>query len=155
MGLTNIIKKTLKTSDKVDDIYVSLTGNRMTVLSHFAIAYGIGMMGGAWRGVGDDPICLLSCLSGAVIYTGGLLASINTCCGRTTPWYYKETEEHIKHFGKLDERFARNLIQGSENGSFVGYCQQQGLYLAARKHGQLGVFRQAQKKYSKIKIPFF
>ena len=79
----------------------------------------------------------------------------DTLCGKNTLKLYKRTREHIRDFGRLDERFVKTVIRKGQNERTYGYCEQQGVYLAALHEGQTEIFRNIQKKYSKVKVPFF
>jgi len=62
----------------------------------------------------------------------------------------KAIEEKIPHYNviSLDGMFAANA-------RFLGYCQIQGLYLAARKYRQLKTFNEVKKEASKNIFPNF
>jgi len=78
----------------------------------------------------------------------------NARFGCSTIAIYRRSMAHISRYGRLDDRFAKAVINGSENEPLTGYCQQQGLYLAARDTGMLATFREAQKQHSNVSIPF-
>tara|TARA_Y100000310_G_C20560822_1_gene752981 strand:- start:70 stop:480 length:411 start_codon:yes stop_codon:yes gene_type:complete len=133
-------------ADKAESLYVALTGNRVTLASRlFTTAY-----------VGSIPffpdILLAFMMPATIIVYGG---EIITCCGLTTPKFYNRTRDHIKKFDKLDPRFVKEMIKETENREFVGYCQLQGMYLAARNYGQLDVFKDVKKEISNCRIPNF
>jgi len=71
--------------------------------------------------------------------------------------FYNIIERHIQRRGNLSQRFVERLmtVKQVENGKFLGYCQKQGMYLAARNYGQLEVFNQAKENVSNCKIPHF
>ncbi len=93
-------------------------------------------------------------LGSALFLIGGCAASV-TAFGESTRRFYEETKEHITQRGKLEPRYMRKLIERSENGSLIGYCQLQGAYLAAREANQLEVFNEIKKQYSNNKLPNF
>ncbi|MBI2672745.1 hypothetical protein HYX19_00645 [Candidatus Woesearchaeota archaeon] len=136
--------------DIVDRLYVGLMGDRVNLASKiifaastYSLIYGI------------NHKTLPSFLFG---YLGGYLSVscfAYTTAGSGTLRYYNRTSKHIKQFRRLDPGFAKTLIEGTENRKFTGYCQLQGMYLAAKKYGQLDVFYEAKKKYSKNIIPNF
>lgn len=133
----------MKLTEIVDQLYVGLMGDRVNLASKITLAastYGLIKY--------KDPLLLIP--------TGlGLIAFGYTTEGLGTLKYYNRTSKHIKQFGKLDSEFAKTLIEGTGNRKFTGYCQIQGMYLAAKKYGQLGAFYEAKKKYSKNIIPNF
>lgn len=80
--------------------------------------------------------------------------------GIGTKKIYERTKEHIISRGKLDERYMRNLIRGAQDeppvlDRFLGYCQLQGAYLAARETGNVEDFDRYKRKYSKNILPNF
>ncbi len=133
----------MKLTEIVNQLYVSLMGDRVNLASKITLAAGIyGLI--RYK----DPLLLIP--------TGlGLIFFVYTTEGLGTLKYYNRTSKHIKQFGKLDSEFAKTLIEGTENRKFTGYCQIQGMYLAAKKYGQLDAFYEAKKKYSKNIIPNF
>lgn len=66
---------------------------------------------------------------------------------------YERTKKNIKRFNRFDDRVARVLFSSSR--LLHGYCEEQGIYLAARDLGFASDFRRLKKKYSKNKIPNF
>ncbi|MBI5065747.1 hypothetical protein HZA97_05920 [Candidatus Woesearchaeota archaeon] len=150
MSLTNLLRKVNKLPDKVDNVYVSILGNRFNVmfqylsLSSAVLFYTFAEL--------NSPVLATFSAYGSFL---SAICSAWTCCGRSTPKYYKRTEEHIKKFGELRPRFLEKLISKTENKEFTGYCQLQGAYLAARKHGQLGVFYDVKRRCSNNVLPNF
>ena len=139
-----------KLPDKVDDVYVSLVGNRLNATFQF-ISVNTAVLAYSSYEIGSTM--------GTVVFAYGSFLSATcsawTLCGRSTSKYYKRTEEHIKRFGELRPRFLEKLISKTENREIVGYCQLQGVYLAARKHGQLAVFYDVKRRCSNNVIPNF
>lgn len=151
----------------LQNLSVSLFGNRLTTLGWLALATSI-YLNYASKSDKQEPTGHPAADSASEFYRPTLvdLARIHllfvagfslgaTQLGRTTPKFYRRARESIEKTGYLDERIAREIIQGSENRAFMGYCQQQGLYLAARDTGQLEAFEEARQKYSKVQIPHF
>jgi len=132
----------MKLNEIAEQLYVGLIGNRFNALSEIVI--GTGFYGLA----ADDSL-----VWGIPIWLGGLLFGYNLA-GVSTVIYFNRTSGHIKRFEKLDERFAKAMIEGTENTGFAGYCQLQGMYMAAKKHGQLDAFYKARKWSNNI-IPNF
>ena len=162
LGLEEIVNKCEKVKEfctsKVQDCYVGLVGNRLTMIGYslvgliFSQDYIISEINSLNL---DRPYELflrftLAFLTGCA---GGFLGG--TGLGISTYRNYKKSQKHIKEFGRLRKKYARVLIEGSENCCFIGYCQQQGLYLAAKQAGQLDIFNEAKRKYSRVAIPFF
>ena len=98
------------------------------------VGYGIGLIGIIFAG------------------TSGILMTAN---GKTTKRIYERTKEYIGSRGQLEPEFVEQVIKGSENAKYFGYCELQGVYLAARETGNLEVFNKVKRKYSKIIIPNF
>jgi hypothetical protein len=141
---------TTKLCEKINNVLVGIIGNRVTVLGYSLCATPLVMYHTStpWEKT------ITNMLTGPFLAAGYILA-MGTMCGWTTYEHYKKAADHIKSTGKLDMRYAETLITRSENRSFVGYCQQQGLYLAARDYGYLDVFEKARKMHSNVKIPHF
>mgnify|MGYP001591529453 CR=1 FL=1 len=94
---------------------------------------------------------LLGTINGVAI-----LSLLATKCSAGTLHFYHRTEQHIEKYGLLKPRVVELwMATRTENMPELGYCQQQGIYLAARKHGQLYAFYEAKEKASKVKIPHF
>ena len=142
-----------RTYARKEDFAVGLMGNRVTLASRILALGGIATflaldIPREFRLEAFNVLAYTTLLPSVV-----LMASTN--CGTTTLDHYRRTRKHMRgNGGKLDLRFAEALIEGSGNDRFFGYCQQQGLYLAAKRYGQLDVFNEAKKK-SNIVIPFF
>lgn len=88
-------------------------------------------------------------------FTSGLLGIALTLNGRTTKKYYKKTKKHIELRGELAPEFIEKVIKKSENSKVLGYCELQGIYLAARDTDNLDVFYQVKNKLSRNIIPNF
>ncbi len=128
-------------SDIVEQAYVGLVGNRLNLLAKVGLlisAYTFDSSAGQqwWE---------------ALMYaSAGLMGA--TVFGCSTLEHYVSARDQIRHYGRLDDRYARTLMEKNK-GCFSGYCQIQGLYLAAKKYSQLEVFMRAKKAYSKNVIP--
>ncbi|MCX6818462.1 MAG: hypothetical protein NT129_00485 [Candidatus Aenigmarchaeota archaeon] len=133
----------MKLNEIAEQLYVALVGNRLTLLSEIAIFSGFYGL------VKDDSL-----VWGIPVWAGSMLF-LYTAGGLSTVDYFNRTEKHIKRFGRLDERFSKALIDGTENNGAGGYCPIQGMYLAAKKYGQLDVFHKAKKDVSNNIIPNF
>ncbi|MBI2667010.1 hypothetical protein HYX13_05345 [Candidatus Woesearchaeota archaeon] len=142
-----------KFSEKAHDWYVALAGNRITLVGGLSFLNLLTLVfSGKESSSYSVTYSAVSCLAGVLL--SPLIGA--TLCGSNTIKFYHKTKEHIKQFGALDERFAKKIIMvDNENTDFYGYCQQQGMYLAALHYGQVKSFREFQKKYSNVKIPFF
>jgi hypothetical protein len=129
-------------NDILDKIYVGLAGDRISLIAKIGCIAGIyGVENDSW------PCIFIEIASGALIgYTS---------FGLRTLEYYIRTSKHIQEHGKLDLRFGERLIKGTENRKFTGYCQIQGLYLAAKKYNQLEAFYELKNSISKNIIPNF
>jgi len=129
-------------SQIVDNLYVGVAGDRVNLISK------AGMIGSVYGIVTDDPLWLIP-------FWASFLMWSYTTGGLSTLKYYRRTTKHIQKHDKLDLRFAKKLIKGTENRKFTGYCQLQGLYLASKKYGQLDVFNEAKKSVSNNILPNF
>jgi hypothetical protein len=128
----------------------ALLGNRATVVGYALIAI--------WQAAPhlapQEWKAPLAALTAPIGILGAGIAGY-TGFGLTVGHYYRLTAHHIQEHGRLDPRFAEAIILGSENRAFTGYCQQQGLYLAARDYGHLDVFEEVRQAYSNVRIPHF
>ncbi|MFA6460817.1 MAG: hypothetical protein WCV90_01005 [Candidatus Woesearchaeota archaeon] len=140
----------MELKDKVESAYVALAGNRVTAIAGAAFAYL------SWKifSHSDD-------LSTSQIFTYTLAHSATgfvlwvTQVGGSTWRHYKRTLREVEDYGRADPEFFRERIEMTENGRFMGYCQLQGLYLGAKKSGQLANFERARRDYSECIIPNF
>jgi len=130
-------------NDVINNLYVGLAGDRVDLFAKIGVASCISAAAITESGIWAIP---LPFLVGLVGYTN---------FGLSTLKYYKRTSAHIKKFGRLDRRFAETLIKGTENRKFTGYCQLQGLYLAAKRYGQLEIFYAAKSAVSNNVLPNF
>jgi len=127
--------------EKVEDLYVALVGNKLTLAGN---TIGFAGLYGAQTNLA------------AVTALIGFGVSAVTSCGIATVEYYRRTEDLIKRRGRLDPRTVELWIEHTTlNGAVLGYCQQQGIYLAAKKYDQLETFTKVREKCSKVKIPHF
>ncbi len=130
-------------TDFVNELYVGLAGNRVDLVGKIGFA---GCICGAAITGFPEWILPLPLFAGIMAYS---------YFGMSTLKYYKRTATHIKKFGELDRRFAETLIKETENQKFTGYCQLQGMYLAATRYGQLDAFYKAKSAISNNVIPNF
>ena len=130
-------------NDVINNLYVGLAGDRVDLIAKIGAAGCISAAAISNSGLWVVP---LPFFAGLIGYTK---------LGLSTLKYYKRTSAHIKKFGRLDRRFAETLIKGTENRKFTGYCQLQGLYLAAKRYGQLDVFYAAKSAVSNNVLPNF
>ena len=134
-------------AEKVENAYVRLIGNKITA------AATLSLVGSAYVYLqGNDY------LNGMATWLdlAALVALCSTKCGAGTLHFYRRTEQHIEKYGHLKPRVVELwMTNKTENRTEAGYCQQQGIYLAARKHNQLEAFNQAKEKVSKVTIPHF
>ncbi|MDD5192486.1 MAG: hypothetical protein PHH54_06405 [Candidatus Nanoarchaeia archaeon] len=127
----------------VEQAYVLLAGNRLTLMSELMIGSGLFLSG--------DNHPTLKPLLGMI----GFPVYFVTVCGLQTLSSYNRTIKHIKKFEKLDERFAKEQMGEYKNNLLMGYCQLQGMYLASKKYNQLDEFYKLKKKISEVIIPNF
>lgn len=129
----------MKLKDKIEEIRVLTFGNRINFVA------------------GASALCFLthsiSELSQerykeALIYgaLGAVSLLVNVSCefGTNTLKTYIRAKEHILRNNELSERFANVLMRDGE------YCDRQGLYLAAKRYGQIGVFSKVSKERGRI-----
>lgn len=92
-------------------------------------------------------------LSIAATIVGAGLVGINAD-GRFTFKSYQRTKGHIEQFGEIKPEFFREYIKDT-NGRICGYCDVQGIYLAARELNKLESFYKNRREQSKCIIPNF
>lgn len=150
----------MKTSrDKLNSLEVELIGNRITTLGVTLATGSIIAIPLVTVGTVGQDIMQAAVYFGTLA-TGLFLLGI-TKGGNTTYKIYQRTAKHIKEHGKLDPRFLRKIVRNEENNMYPnkthchGYCEEQGVYLAARDYGQLDVFREEKERYSDVVIPNF
>ena len=146
-------------TEKVEDAYIRVVGNRVTaaaVVSTLAIDYATyEAVSYFWD---KNPLFAVLSVAGGIV--GTLFSAsyvVDTKCGERTLYFFRRTEKQIK---KFDDRLMPRAIElwmakKTENQALYGYCQQQGMYLAAKKHGHLGAFYKAKRRVSQVRIPHF
>ncbi len=136
--------------EKVESLYVAVCGNRVTFIA------------GLWTAticttnfvIDQNEHPIYSVFSGlSCLLSGSLLGLTNL--GTSTLKHYKRTLREMEEKGSIDSAFFEERILRSENRSFVGYCQLQGLYLGAKSTGSLDTFYEAKEKVSNCRIPNF
>jgi len=145
----------MKLIEKVNDLEARLLGNRCLVLGAALVGGGTYEFFMSSLSVSDkEPLNLIASITSSLTaIIGSFLIGFNTC-GIDTYKSYKRTIKHIEQFGEIMPDFFIKYI-GQDNGHFMGYCQLQGMYLAARKNGKLESFYRNRKEYSKCLIPNF
>ena len=135
-------------AERLESAYVALFGNRAIVLSELlitgSIIYDELVSNNGNLPTGSAILCAI----------GGAITGV-TYAGTGTWKHYKRTLREYKEKGEVSVDFFKERILRSENGRFVGYCQLQGLYLGAKKTGQLEAFYAAREEFSECKIPNF
>ncbi len=135
-------------AEKVESAYAALIGNRVTLAANL-------MAGGTVYTLLESNNPGLRVLVSISIPAAGVIL-FGTQCGIGTSYFYQRTKKHIQKYGHLKPRVVELWItHKTENMPEVGYCQLQGIYLAAKKYNQLDTFYEAKKKVSKVKIPNF
>jgi len=135
-------------TEKVENLYIRLIGNRLVLAASLSLASSTYVC------IEADDANFRFGTSGIAIYAA--LALMLKKCGGGTLQFYRRTEESIQKYGRLKPRVVELwMVHKTENAPQVGYCQQQGIYLAAKKHGQLDAFYEAKDKVSEVRIPHF
>jgi hypothetical protein len=73
----------------------------------------------------------------------------------TTLRSYKKTKRKLLENKLSKEMIFKEMIEKGANKKLMGYCEQQGTYLAAKKLNYLEDFYSAKKKYSNVILPHF
>lgn len=144
-------------AEKVEDAYISLVGNKVTLLtSSLLAASAYSIADNFYEHFANNNFSFLSFLGFGMLGSISGMINLGTKFGAGTLYFYRRTEEHIERYGELKPRVVELWMKHkTENEPEFGYCQQQGIYLAARKHGQLEAFYEAKERVSKVKIPHF
>ena len=135
--------------DLVNSLNIVFLGNRVTLASRIlfaTIAYS------SHEDYFSHPAVEIAEAVG--LYSTVMVEAL-TLCGYSTMHYYNRTMNHINEFGKLDGRYIKQMIKGTENRKFIGYCQIQGMYLAAKKAKQLETFKRVKAEVCNNIIPNF
>lgn len=141
-------------AEDVRDAYVALIGNRITLAS--AIVFDLS--------ISKFILNITEMEKHSSETTAGLLFTAlfgvaflqSTKCGIGTAEFYNATNDHIRRKGTLQEHVVKKWIEKAvEKDSALGYCQLQGIYLAAKKHGMEELFFEYKKKYSVNRLPNF
>jgi len=136
----------MRIKDSLQGLEVLLIGNRVSALG-ISLCFG-GVVG---CGMIERPPGNLLYISIAMVGTSA--AGISRY-GVGTYGAYQRTLKHIKKFGRIGHRFFKKYIEKGD-GIALGYCELQGMYLAARKCGQLDSFFENKRKYSNNLVPNF
>lgn len=75
--------------------------------------------------------------------------------GSWTEDIYKRTKEHISKYWKLDEKFFVKLVDFYSKNIVMWYCEQQGIYLAAKEFWLEKEFFELKAKHTNNIIPNF
>lgn len=135
-------------AEKVENAYIGLIENKVTLAANSLLGGSLYML---FEG-NQSPVRLVA----AYVSIGLGVVALGTKCGTGTVQFYCRTEQHIQKYGRLKPRVVELWItHKTENLSNFGYCQLQGIYLAAKKYDQLDAFYEAKNKVSKVKIPNF
>jgi hypothetical protein len=73
----------------------------------------------------------------------------------TTLRSYKKTKRKLLENKLSKEKIFKEMIEDGANKKLMGYCEQQGTYLAAKKLNYVEEFYLAKKKYSNVILPHF
>ncbi len=154
--------------DVLKSIAIALVGNRINALAGLALitAGSLAASPKEGRNIQETEVSQLSSprevqdapwnylIAGALGF-GGILALKDTGFGVKTYRAYRATRKSIQNRGYLDRDFARSVIEASGNDLFMGYCEQQGMYLASREMGHEDTFHSISRKESNVILPHF
>ena len=156
-----------KLRKRYNETMVQLVGNRVTLASYLGMVAGAALIA---DGLSNSGYMASGFNVGAAELSGGILLALlgpipaaATYLGRGTLELYRRTRDYIERKGHLDERFVERTIKciqskaGYRGSKTNGYCEEQGMYLAAKEAGRdsLEVFRRTHGKHSRIRIPHF
>lgn len=116
--------------------------NRVTLLSTMVVVPGVAL---------SAPI---SPVVASSLLVGGSLGLCLTNWGAGTQSLYEDTLAHIEKHGFIDSLFFKRALLG-DRYDCLGYCELQGMYLAAKELGLEDQFKELRKEYTTNKIPNF
>lgn len=129
---------------KLKDIETIVLGNRLTAASYALIA------GAYSRAIINNESDFISFSAWSL----GIFFAVATLGGYATYHHYKKALKHVAVKGKLEFDFLKKEIRIHGRNKYLGYCELQGLYLAARDSGNEKMFRKL-RKYSRNIVPNF
>jgi hypothetical protein len=139
----------MKLRNALDNLEVRLIGNRVFALGASLFSGGIIACVISGPSINRDN----DLMYGAAVAIGGVMMGFNTF-GSSTYKSYKKTLKHIELCGEIRPDFFIEYLK-YDNGRFIGYCQLQGMYLAARKYGKLESFFQNKRENTTNCVPNF
>ncbi|TAL53435.1 MAG: hypothetical protein EPN86_04450 [Nanoarchaeota archaeon] len=142
----------------VEGLHVCLIGNRITAFGVLSLgASFVALSSGAEFPLPSDAnfldILKTTAVDSATI--AGSFALGYSHLGFGTLELYNRTIGHIREHGKLEERYASTVFTSNSIDRVTGYCQIQGMYLAAAEEGFADEFRRYKEMYSNNIIPNF
>lgn len=141
--------------EKINKIGIGLLGNRVTALGCALLTSSAASLElvDKFRPV-DNNFYINYGPEMGLAFLGTVLLT-HTEFGSKTVKLYDKTAKHIKKFDRIDKRFFDKIIPVNDiTNNWDGYCQMQGVYLAARDYGKLDEFKEMRKKSSNV-IPNF
>lgn len=142
----------------VEGLHVCLIGNRI-------MAFGMLSLGASFYALTSGVEFLLPSDASALDILATTAVDSATIAGSFVLGYthlgfgtlnlYNRTTAHIREHGGLEERYASTVFTSNSIDRVTGYCQIQGMYLAAAREGFADDFRRYQEMYSNNIIPNF
>ena len=135
--------------DKIDSLYVGFFGNRVTTVGTALYVNHLTSLLYFEEHPVPATISLAGGFIGATVLWGVSVFGINT-------WkHYKRTLKEAKEKGKINFTFFEEKIKKNGCNRYLGYCEIQGIYLGAKKTGNLETFYAAREMFSNNIIPNF
>jgi hypothetical protein len=140
--------------DALKRVKMLITGNRYVLLCHLG---GIATIGAGVEYIrqfgfetADDAK-----ISSVFIACGISFSAVGMPFSAKTRKIYETTKRHIRDFGTIDPDYFKVMMGIDLDNWTYGYCQLQGMYLAAKEMGCLDQFHSLKKKYTTNVLPNF
>jgi len=157
-----MLKLTDKFKEKLTDIECVFAGNRITAAGRTCLLSLIPIL----TYMPENLSKIEDLLYAGLVLTPlslGIYGELHTSSGITTIQIYHRTKQHIKQYGKIDERFVKAIFSegyySKENEisdkTIYGYCEWQGIYLASKALRKTKEFKELKDKYYKKSTPLF
>ncbi|MBS3170138.1 hypothetical protein J4210_06675 [Candidatus Woesearchaeota archaeon] len=137
----------MELGDLLTRAYIRLIGNRVTLLGVILSSAGTVLYDFNERITAANTGAFLLLNFGAQLMCGTLIA------GETARQYERSLEHLAENGGRFEESYLRRKLEKPHR--VCNYCPTQGVFLAAKKTGNVKQFREAEKRYSPNIIPHF
>lgn len=150
-GMTCNTKKPLLRVSKAKKTLMLISANRLAAAN---ILFTGGFVAASVEVCKSSNPVLITILGiTAAIHSMNIVA-IAQFAGRTV-LAYERTKQHIQKFGRIDRRYLKTWLGHESKYKITGYCQLQGMYLAAQEEGLTKEFAELKGTHTKNIVPNF